>query len=198
MWVLIDDRMDESYVAVSILPVSHATLFGIKCPKFRDSVTVGRKVRTLQDKGKTITLSRKVGNQIPSDIGSHLKTDTSTMLWQQTPGYSLFKGAEPTMVVIKLMWFRWTITLRIGEGHVSNHFQGDSFGMTNEKHEKITHNVRFDVHTSVSINQVSGKPTATSSMVENPLKLKAEAEGSFETSKNTYPVIWRRILEDCM
>jgi hypothetical protein len=96
--------MDESYVAVSILPVSHATLFGIECPKFRDSVAVGRKVRTLQDKDKTITLSRKVGNEIPSDTGSHLKTNTSsTMLCQQTPGYRLFKGAEPTMVVIKLM-----------------------------------------------------------------------------------------------
>jgi hypothetical protein len=75
--LLIDDGMDESYVPVSILPVSHAALFGIKCPKFRDGVTVGRKVQTLQDKNKTITLSPKVGNQIPSDKGSHLKTDTS-------------------------------------------------------------------------------------------------------------------------
>jgi len=41
--------MDESYVAASILPVSHAALFGIKCPKFRDSVTMGRKVQMLQD-----------------------------------------------------------------------------------------------------------------------------------------------------
>ena len=190
--------MNESYVAVSIVPVSRAALFGIKCPKFRDSVNVVRKVRTFHDKNKTITLSRKVGNQIPSDIGSHFKTDTSSkMLWQQTPGYRLFEGAEPTMVVIKLMWFGWTITLRIGEGHVAKYFQGDSFGMTDEKHE-ITHSVRFEVHTSVSINQVSGKPTVTSFMVENPLKLKAEAEGSSETSKITYPVIWLRILEDCM
>ena len=100
--LLIDGRMDESYVAVSILPVSHAALFGIKCPKFRDSVAVGRKVRRLQDKNKTITLSRKVGNEKPSDTGSHLQTNTSsTMLWQQTPGYRLFKGPEPNMVVIK-------------------------------------------------------------------------------------------------
>jgi len=180
--MLIDGRMDESYVAVSILPVSHVALFGIKCPKFRDSVAVGRKARRLQDKDKTTTLSRKVGNEKPSDTGSHLKTNTSsTMPWQQTSGYRLFKGPEPTMVVIRLMWFGWTITLRIGEGHVAKYFQGDSFGMTDEKRE-ITHNVRFEVHTSVSTNQVSGKPAATSLMVENPLKLKAEA-GSTGTSK---------------
>jgi len=95
--------MDESYVAVSILPVSHAALFDVKSPIFRDSVTVGRKFRTLQDKDMIITLSRKVRNQIPSDIGSHLKTDTSsTILCQQTPGYWSFKGTEPTMVVTKL------------------------------------------------------------------------------------------------
>ena len=69
--------MDESHVAVSILPVSHSAFFGIKCPKFRDSSAVGRKVRTLQDKDRTITLFRIVGNQITSDIESHLKTHTS-------------------------------------------------------------------------------------------------------------------------
>jgi len=79
-------------------------------------------------------------------------------------------------------------------GHIAKYFQGDSFGMTDEKHEKTTHSVRFEVHTSVSINQVSGKPAATSFMLETPLKLKAEAEGSFETSKITYPIIRRRIL----
>jgi len=72
--------MDESYVAVSILPISHAALFGIKCPKFRDSGAVGRKVRTLQNKDRTITLFRMVGNQIASDIESHLKTDTSSTI----------------------------------------------------------------------------------------------------------------------
>jgi hypothetical protein len=46
--------------------------------------------------------------------------------------------------------------------------------MTDEKHE-ITHNVRYEVHTSVNNNQVPGKPAATSLMVENPLKFKAEA-----------------------
>jgi len=51
------------------------------------------------------------------------------------------------------MWFGWTITLRIGEGHVAKYFQGNSFGMTDEKRE-ITHNVGFEVHTSVSTNQV--------------------------------------------
>jgi len=70
--------------------------------------------------------------------------------------------------------------------------------MTDEKHEKITHSVRFEVYTSVSIDQVSGKPAATSFMVENPFKLKAEAEGPSETSKSTYPIIRRRILEDCI
>jgi hypothetical protein len=69
----------------------------------------------------------------------------------------------------------------IGEDHVAKYFQGDSFGMTDTKHE-ITHSVRFEVHTSVSTNQVSEKPVATSLMAENPLKLKAE-EGSSETSK---------------
>jgi len=59
--------MDESYVAVSILQVNHATLFGIKCPKFRDSGAVGRNVRTLQDKDRTFMLFRMVGNQIPSE-----------------------------------------------------------------------------------------------------------------------------------
>jgi hypothetical protein len=70
--------------------------------------------------------------------------------------------------------------------------------MTDEKHESINHSVRFEVYTSVSINEVSGNPAATSFMVENPLKLKAEAEGSSERSKITYPILWRRILEDCM
>jgi hypothetical protein len=121
--LLIDGRMDKSYVAVSILPVSHTAVFGVKCPTFRDSVTVGRKVRTLQGKDITIMLSRKVGKQIPSDIGSHLKTDSSSiMLCQQTPGYWLFKGAEPTMVVTKLRWFGWKITLRIGKSHVTKYF----------------------------------------------------------------------------
>jgi hypothetical protein len=70
--------------------------------------------------------------------------------------------------------------------------------MTKEKHEKITHSVKFEVHTSVSINQVSGKPAATSLMVENPLKIKVEAKGSSETSKITYPIIGRRMMEDSM
>jgi len=83
-------------------------------------------------------------------------------------------------------------------GHIAKYFQGDSFGMTDEKHEKLTHSVRFEVHTPVSINQVSGKPAATSFMLENPLKLKAETEGSSETSKITYPIIRRRILKDCI
>ena len=65
------------------------------------------------------------------------------MLWQQTSNYRLFKGAEPTTVVTKLRRFGWTITLRIGEGHIAKYFQGDSFGMADEKHEKITHSVRF-------------------------------------------------------
>jgi hypothetical protein len=68
-----------------------------------------------------------------------------------------------------------------GEGHVAKYFQGDSFGMTDEKHE-ITHNVRFQVQTSVITNQVPGKRAAISLMVENPLQLKAEA-GSSKTSK---------------
>jgi hypothetical protein len=70
--------------------------------------------------------------------------------------------------------------------------------MTDEKHEKINDSVRFEVHTSVSIDQVSGKPAATSFMVENPFKLGTEAEVSSVTSKSTYPNIRRRILEDCM
>lgn len=72
-------------------------------------------------------------------------------------------------------------------GHIAKYFQGDSFGMSDEKHEKITHSVRFEVQTLVSINHVSGEPAATSFMLENPLKLKAETEGSFEMSKNYIP-----------
>jgi hypothetical protein len=52
--LLRDGRMDQSHVAVSIPPVSHAVLFGDKCPEFGDSVPVVRKVRTLQEKDKTL------------------------------------------------------------------------------------------------------------------------------------------------